>query len=409
MNDQLSSDLASLRIDRTAHARTTYGRGGRVLRWTLVAALLAGAGWAVHHFLPSVQAQVFKTEVAVTEIALVSPAQASIDLTSTGYVVPQVVADVASKIVGRVQKVTVREGDQVKAGQTLVELDAMDQHTQIASAQARVASARARAAASRAQVAEIQQQYEREKRLAASGAIAQSSADDLEARVKSLQEQVKASEADVVAAQAEVNSLNVNLANLTLKAPIDGRVLNQPMAMGEVATPGLTLFKIADFESILVETDVAEARLHLVKKGGPCEIILDAYPDKRWRGEVAWVSPMLNRAKATAMAKVRFLDRDDTVLPDMAARVSFLARQLDDAQMKEPPKIVMPGSAVTERLGAKVVFVVADDKVRIVPVTLGPAFGSGFELTQGPAPGTKIVNEPPPTLADGQSIKERSP
>ena len=406
MDDRVSNDLASLRIDRQRPPPSS----GRALRW-MAALVLVGAlgfvGWKVG--MPALEARVFQTQVTLTEIAVVSPAQAQVQLTSTGYVMPQVVVSIASKVLGRVEKITVHEGDPVKTGQLLVQLDALDQHTQIVSAQARVASARAKTAAARAQLAEIQLQFQRESRLAASGAVSQASADDLGARSKSLEEQVHASEADVAAAQAEVNALTVNLTNLTLLAPIDGRVMLQPIVLGDTATPGLILFNIADLSSILVETDVPEARLGRAKKGAPCEIVLDAYPEKRWRGEVALISPTLNRAKATATVKVRFLDRDDTILPEMAARVSFLDAPLDMAKLAEPPKKVVPGTAVVDRSGAKVVFVADGGKVRMTPVTLGKPFGDGFELLDGPAPGTKLVADPPATLADGQSFKERSP
>jgi len=406
MDDRLASDLASLRIDRNARPPSS----GRALRW-VVALSVAGAavfaGWRLG--MPVVEAKLFKTEVAVTEIAVVSPAQASVQLTSTGYVVPQVQVDVSSKLVGRVDQANVREGSTVKAGQILFELDATDQRVLVASAQAKVAAARARAATARAQLAEVVLQRDREEKLAASGAIAQATADDLAAKAKSLEEQVHAADADVEASQAEVSALSANLANTVIHAPIDGTVVTKPLLPGDVVSPGTSMAKIADFSSILVETDVPEGRLHLVKKGGPCEIVLDAYPDKRWRGEVVAVSPELNRAKATATVKVRFLDRDDTVLPEMAARVSFLDAPLDPTKMKEPPKTIVPAAAVVDRAGAKVVFVLDGGKVRMVPVTLGDPFAGGFELKDGPSPGTKIVSDPPATLGDGQPIKERSP
>lgn len=186
-------------------------------------------------------------------------------------------------------------------------------------------------------------------------------------------------------------------------------MINKPLLPGDVVSPGTSMVKIADFSSIVVETDVPEGRLQRVKKGGPCEIVLDAYPDRRWRGEVVEVSPQLNRAKASATVKVRFLERDDTVLPEMAARVSFLDAPLDQAKLKEPPKKILPGSAVVDRAGAKVVFVVDGGKVRMVPVTLGPPFGDGFEIAGGLEPGTKLVSQPPETLGDGQAIKEKGP
>jgi HlyD family secretion protein len=406
MDDRLTSDLASLRIERGARPPSS----NRVLRWVAALAVVGVALFAgVRIAMPFLEAKLFKTEVAVTEIALVSPAQAQVELTSTGYVVPQVQVDVSSKLVGRVEKANIREGSHLKAGQIIFELDASDQRVLIATAQARASASRARAAAARAQMAEIVQQRDRERRLAETGAIAPATADDLAARAKSLEEQVRATDADVKASEAEVSALTTNLANTTIRAPIDGTVVTRPLQLGDVVTPGTPMAKIADFTSIMVETDVPEGRLHLVRVGGPCEVVLDAYPDKRWRGEVVEVSPQLNRAKATATVKVRFLDRDDTVLPEMAARVSFLDAPLDQAKLAEPPKKIVPGAAIVDRSGTKVVFVLDAGRVRMVPVTLGAPFGGGFELVNGPEPGTKIVSEPPAILSDGQAIKERSP
>jgi RND family efflux transporter MFP subunit len=409
MDDRLASDLASLRIDRAPRPPTS-STAARVVRWAMVVAVVGAAliaGWRVAW--PIVEAKLFKTEVAVTEIALVSPAQAQVEFTSTGYVVPQVEVDVASKLVGRVEKANIREATKVQAGQILFELDSSEQRVQVSSAQARVAAARARAATARAQLAEVVQQRDRERRLAETGAIAAATADDLTARTKSIEEQVHAADADVRAAESEVTALSTNLANTTIRAPIDGIVITKPVQLGDVVTPGTPMARIADFASIVVESDVAEARLHLVQSGRPCEIVLDAYPDKRWRGEVVDVSPQLNRAKATATAKVRFLDRDDTVLPEMSARVSFLDSPLDQSKLAEPPKKVAPASAIADRSEGKVVFVVDGAHVRMVPVSIGKPFGDGFELTQGPAPGTRVVSDPPARLEDGQSIKERSP
>jgi hypothetical protein len=90
----------------------------------------------------------------------------------------------------------------------------------------------------------------------------------------------------------------------------------------------------------------------------------------------------------------------------MAARVSFLAHALDPSEMKAPPKKIIPASAVAERGGNKVAFVLDGDRVRMVGLSLGAPFAGGFELQGGPAAGTHVVKDPPATLADGQSVKE---
>jgi RND family efflux transporter MFP subunit len=411
----LSRDLASLRIDRS----TPPPRRG-VPSWLYGVAAVAVLVGVVAFAAPSLSAKFFKTGVEVTEILLVSPAQASVDLTSTGYVLPQTVAKVGSKVVGRVKAVHVKEGAKVKAGDLLFELDPTDQKSALSAAQAKVsaASARATAAKARAQaarsnVAEVEAQLARQKKLLEGGAVAQSTVDDIALRLGGLQAQVGVAEADAktaladaAAAQIDVSVFQGNLEAMTVVAPIDGTAITKPAAVGDVVNPGQALVELADFSTLLVETDVPEARLGIVKVGAPCEVVLDAAADKRLRGEVAEIGPKLNRSKATGTVKVRILDRDTTVLPEMAARVSFLQKALAEADLKEPPKKIVPQTALVDREGRKHVFVLDGGKVRLVPVTLGAPFAGGFELREGPAPGTRVVANPPPTLVDGQAVKE---
>jgi len=402
MGDPLA-DLTQLRIDRAA-PRAPRPWGKIVIGVVAVAAVVVGGGYA----LRAAQGSLMKPEVEVTEIGWVSPAQATIDLTSTGYVVPQRVAKVGAKVTGRITKVNIVEGQEVKTGDLLFELDPTDQRSAVASAQARALAAQARAQTARAQVAETKQQYEREKKLAATGSVAQATVDDLSARTDSLQAQVKAADAETVAAQAEVNALSITLGSFRVVSPIDGIAVTKPSQVGDVVAPVSVLVELVDFASLLIETDVPEGRMGVVKKGGPCEIVFDAYPEKRQRAEVVEIGPRMNRAKATGLAKVKLLDESPNVRPEMAARVSFLAKALDPTEMKEPPKIVVPDAAVAERAGAKVVFVVDGERVHLVTVALGEPFAGGFVLKEGPKPGTRLVKNPPPNLNDGQSIKEKN-
>src|SRR5207247_984876 len=116
--------------------------------------------------------------------------------------------------------------------------------------------------------------------------------------------------------------------------------------------------QISDFSSLVAEIDVPEGRLHLVKMGGPAEIQLDAYPDRRYRGKTLEVTPTVDRSKATVTVRVSFVDPPDGALPNMAARVSFLENEVDADAIKAPPKTIVPGKAIADRNGAKVVFVV---------------------------------------------------
>ena len=159
MSDQLSSDLASLKIDRSA----PRPKGKSPLGTIVVVVRAAGRRrrrlpvWAC----PYSRSAVFKTEVDTTEVITVSPAQASVELTSTGYVVAQSVSAVASKVAGKVKAQHVRQGAKVKAGDVLLEIDPSDQNASIATAMSQAAAARARIMMARADVSEIEQQAKR--------------------------------------------------------------------------------------------------------------------------------------------------------------------------------------------------------------------------------------------------------
>jgi HlyD family secretion protein len=403
MND-LRADLASLKIDRSGPKPPN-----KLLRALLVLAAVSGIGFAgLRVGRPFVEDKLFQVEVAATEISTLSPSQAAVDLTSTGYVVPQLTAKVSSNVIGRVTRSNAKEGQRVKLGDLLFELDGSAETALVAASRARVGAASARILTFRAQRRELDLEIDRQKKLVEAGAAARAPLEDLQAKAATLDAQIRAAEAEMVASSADTDSAQVQLSHLKIVAPIDGTVMTKPAAIGDVTNPGVPLLELADFTSLLVEADVSEGRLAVVKAGGPCEIVLDAIPSERFQGEVVEVGPRLNRSKATATVKVRFKAPPAELRPEMSARVSFLQKPLDEAQLKETAKNVVPAAAVVERAGGKAVYVLDAGKVKLVPVTLGEALGSGFVLKEGPAPGTRVVKDPPRDLADGQSVKEKT-
>jgi len=401
--DSLSSDLASLRIDRGPQG----GGGGKRLAVVIVAIALVGCvAWLEY---PRAMATIYKSEVSITDVTTLSPIQTTTQVSATGYVVPQITSKVGPHDTGRVAHMFVKEGDTVKAGQVLADLEVRDQASALAAAESKVAVARARVETAKATLAETNVKIAREAPLVEHGAESKSVLDDLAAQRASLLQQVRAAEAEVVSAQADRATLGVNLSQRTIVAPIDGVVVSKPAMPGYMATPADTnpLIELVDFKSLLAEVDVPEARLALVKIGGPVDLVLDAYPDHHYSGEVVEFGKKVDRSKATIIVKVRFVDDMAGVLPDMSVRASFLSAPLTGEALKTAPKKVVAASAVVVRGGRSVVLVVDGDVVHSAPVTLGAPIGATVEILDGPASGTRVVSAPSADIVDGSRVKEK--
>jgi RND family efflux transporter MFP subunit len=378
------------------------------------------------------------TEVTLGEITLVSPAQSQVQLTATGYVVALVYAKVASKVPGRIAEIFVEEGDTIAKGAKVARLEDVDFKTALATSRAHGAAARARIAVARAGLAEVRVQIERETPLVEKGVTAKATLDDLRTRSDSAVATVRAAEAEAAASDAETRALEVQLGSYEIITPIAGTVVDKLVKVGEGVSPGFGTPGVIDMTSLVVEVDVPEARLSQVRLHRPCEIVLDSNPAKRYRGAVKEIGQRVNRSKATVPVKIEFVDRaaittkdvgskgvakdpdkgvgkgtgkdtgndDARVLPDMAARVSFLATELDAKSLDEPPKLVVPANAIAQRQGADVVFIVDEGELRMTAVKLGPPFAGGRELVTNIPAGTKVVLDPSKDLADGQEVKE---
>jgi RND family efflux transporter MFP subunit len=160
---------------------------------------------------------------------------------------------------------------------------------------------------------------------------------------------------------------------------------------------------IADLASLEVEADVSESSLVRVKQGQPCEIQLDALPDERFRGVLQTIVPTADRSKASVMVKVRFIDRDLRVMPEMSAKVAFLEKPVTPGE--QHPKTAVSPAVVAERGGRTVVFVVKGDRASERVVTLGPKVGDLVEVTAGVKAGEKIIASPMAKLKDGVRVK----
>ncbi len=175
--------------------------------------------------------------------------------------------------------------------------------------------------------------FKRAQDLAQQKFIAGSALDTAEARYNKARAAIDTLKAQIAVAQANYRSAEVAYDQTLIRAPFTGMVLTKSANVGDIVTPfsaaaGTTgaVVTMADMETLEVEADVSEASIAKITVGQPAEIQLDAFPDLRLLGEVSRVVPTVDRAKATLLVKVKFVERDPRVLPDMSAKIAFLSR-----------------------------------------------------------------------------------
>jgi RND family efflux transporter MFP subunit len=404
--------LSSLHIDRQAATR-------RRRRWPWVAGALVLAGVGFVLLAPH------QTEVQAGTVQSAYPTQQYSQLAASGYVVAQRRAAVSSKATGRLVELNVREGSVVKKGDLLARLDAADVSANlgVSIAAMRQSEAAAKQAESNLKLAQSQQanaddELKRALALAAQGFLSPQAVDTVQTRARSAaasaaaaQAALAAAQAGIAQAQAQVTVQQVNKDSTEIRAPFDGVVLVKNANVGDLITPfsnaagtSGAVVTMADMGTLEVEADVSESNVGKVKADQPVEIVLDALPDLRLRGNVARIVPTVDRAKATVMTKIRFDQLDPRILPEMSAKVSFLSRPATDADQQ--PVLAVSPKALTERDGKKVVFRIgADNRLEMLPVTPGRSLGDAIEVAPGALQrGDRIVLNPADKLAAGASV-----
>src|SRR5207237_9964621 len=155
--------------------------------------------------------------------------------------------------------------------------------------------------------------------------------------------------------------------------------------------------------SLEIEVDVNESYINRVEPGQPVEATLDSYPDWRIPSKVIAIIPTADRQKATVKVRVGFEKLDPRILPDMSVKVAFLGAGA--GATTNPTRVVMiPKSAVQQRDGKDVVWLVRDGIAERRAVNIGAARGDDVTVVAGVTPGEQVVVEGQDKLVDGVKI-----
>ena len=395
-------DLSKLRINRDPPPEVRRAFGRTLLIIGIVVALVATAAFLVRH-----KSAVPAEAVVVAGNSTGSgPVAGSTAVTANGYVVARIRAAVSAKIPGRLASLPVDGGSVVKRGEVIARLDNADYAAAVSEQQANLATSQAQLIEAESERDQARREYDRVKEIRASNPNLVSAQDEEVAQNRMVTAAARASAARsrVDAARAALKFAEANLENTFIRAPFSGTVLRKEAEVGEVVAPsvggGLTrgaVVTMADLGTLEVEVDVNEAYIGRVQHGQAARITLDAYPDTAFRGSVRQVVPTADRQRATVQVKVSILDHDPRILPEMGARVDFIAASPDTAVAAPgasgggTPTFRLPVAAVFETGGGTVVWLIRGGRLESRSVEAGPASAGYREIRRGLTGGEMVL------------------
>lgn len=383
--------------------------------------------------LPQVQQQ---ERIVPVEVAKVKQGEIKSFLTVSGLVEPAKTVRVNAKIMGEVKEVLVKEGDQVEKGDLLLRLDDEQIRLQVAQAKAAFDSAQAtleklkagarpqeikqaEAALQQAKISRdsAEENYLRIKKLFAEGAVSEQQHDQAkvqyeiaEAQYQAAseryelikegpsQEDIKAVEAQVRQAQSALEIVQTQLSNTLIKAPISGKVTGINVKIGEIVTTAVPLLSILDVSELYVKAGISEKDIAAVHIGQEAEILIDAFPNLKFQGEVATKGVTVDPVSKRMEIKIKIISPPVEIPPGVFARANIVVA-------KNPEALIVPITAITRKSNGLFVFVLKGEIAEKRAVTTGITQGDEVEIVHGLQKDEEVVIMGSLTLEDGDRVK----
>lgn len=323
-------------------------------------------------------------EPVAAELLTVAPEEIRETYTTTGTLVADDRVEIASRLMGYIRDIKVREGSPVKEGQLLLTIDPTEIEAQRAEAEARVSQARARSV-------EAQADYERYKTLFAQKLVAANTFTKAELEQQLAEEELRA-------ALATLDRVKVQLQYAEIRSPVSGVVVEKLRRTGDLANPGAAILTIENPRNIVLETYIREDQLRHVQPGDEVAVAVDAV-GLHTTGVVTQVVPSGDAATHSYLVKA-------TLRELSGARSGMFARSAFTTGTKWT--VLVPDAALVKRADLPGVYIVdRDDVAHFRMVRSGRRLDGRTEIIAGLSGGERIVLAADAPLRTGDRVTEK--
>jgi RND family efflux transporter MFP subunit len=295
-------------------------------------------------------------------------------------------ATISAQVVGRIERVLVHEGDNVRAGQTLVVLDDATLRALVDQAQAAYRAAQNQQAAAQDQSALAASTQARYKQLQAEKSVSPQEMDEVTRRAEAAAAGVEALHAQSDAVKAQESGARAMLSYTRLSAPFAGMVTARMADPGTMAAPGVPLLQVESSGALQLQTTVDESAIGSIRKGMKTTIVIDGVPNSEVAGTVAEIVPAADPASHSFLVKI-----------DLAPSAQLHSGMYGSTEITTGthPAIMVPRSAVVLRGSLSCVYVLDVNRIaQLRSITLGAAHGELVEVLSGISANEKLVDLP---------------
>lgn len=320
-----------------------------------------------------------------------------LSMRSTGTVHARQTAVVSSQVMGRIQRVLVREGDNVRAGQTLAVLDDSTMRASVEQAQAGVKAAQSAQIAAQTNAALAASTLGRYKQLESQKSLSPQEMDEVSRRAEAAAANLDAVRAQTDAARAQESGARTMLGYTRLTAPFSGVVTARMADPGTMAAPGVSIFQVDQAGALQLQVSVDESAIGVVHKGMKVEVAIKSAGSTSMAGTIQEIVPAADPSSHSFLVKI-----------DLPASSQLRAGMYGTAEFANGRKqaILVPQSAVVMRGSLACVYVLDSRGIaQLRYFTLGGHQGSFVEVLSGISPGEKLVDAPSDRDIAGKRIE----
>ncbi|MGB9406091.1 MAG: efflux RND transporter periplasmic adaptor subunit [Terracidiphilus sp.] len=322
--------------------------------------------------------------------------QVPLNVRSTGTVHARETAIVSAQVMGRIQQVLVREGDSVRAGQTLVVLDGAALHASTDQAAAEVKAMQSQQAAAQTDASLAASTLERYRQLQAEKSVSPQEMDEVSRREEAAAARLEAVRAQADAARAQESGAVTMLGYTRLRAPFAGVVMARMADPGTLASPGVPLLQVDKAGALQLQVAVDESAIGAIHKGMKAQVSIDGASSTDLTGTVAEIVPAADPSSHSFMVKI-----------DLPSSSKLRAGMYGTAEFTNGVRnaIVIPRTAVVARGSLNCVYVLDGQGIaQLRYVTLGATQGNLVEVLSGISAGERLVDNPSDRDLSGKRV-----